>query len=244
MPEVNRRKALLSGAALAATGAAIAPAAATAPATPPQEQRRHPLRVHVVVFDGVEELDVFGPLQVLGATAAMGFPVAYRLVTGGRPGTVSARFGTRIDVPDAFDPAEADVLVVPGGGFRLRNGPGIWAELKDGRLPRLLREAAANERLTLYGLCTGVVLLHEAGVIRNRPCTTHTGAKQYLRDQGADVRDARVIDDGNLVCAGGVSAGIDGALHLMERQFGSEAAVRTERYLEFERRGTVLVTSG
>ncbi|MFF6999568.1 DJ-1/PfpI family protein [Streptomyces sp. NPDC008313] len=243
MPEANRRDALSSGAALAATGAATAPAAAMA-VSPPQEQRPHPLRVHVVVFDGVEELDVFGPLQVFGATAAMGFPVTHRLVTSGPPGPVSARFGTRIEVPDAFDAAEADVIVVPGGGYRLRNGPGIWAELKDGRLPRLLREAAADERLTLYGLCTGVVLLHEAGVIRNRPCTTHTGAKQYLRDQGADVRDARVTDDGNLVCAGGVSAGVDGALRLMEREFGSEAAARTERYLEFERRGTVLVTSG
>lgn len=211
---------------------------------PEVNQRNHPLRVHIVVFDGVEELDVFGPLQVLGATAAMGFPVAYRLVTGGRPGTVSARFGTRIDVPDAWDPAEADVIVVPGGGFRLRNSPGIWAEINDGHLPRLLSEAAADVRLTLYGLCTGVVLLHEAGVIGNRPCTTHTGAKRYLRDQGADVRDARVVDDGNLVCAGGVSSGVDGALHLMEREFGPEAAARAERYLEFERRGTVLVTTG
>ncbi|MGW4102271.1 DJ-1/PfpI family protein [Streptomyces sp. NPDC004976] len=244
MPEVDRRDALLSGAALAATTATAAPAAAAVPATPPHEQRHHPLRVHIAVFDGVEELDVFGPLQVFGAAAAMGFPVMYRLVTGGRPATVTARFGTRIDIPDSWDPAEADVIVVPGGGYRLRNGPGIWAEIKDGHLPRLLREAAADVRLTLYGLCTGVVLLHEAGVIRGRPCTTHTGAKPYLRDQGADVRDARIVDDGNLVCAGGVSSGIDGALLLMEREFGSEAAVMTERYLEFERRGTVLVTSG
>ncbi|MBQ0952982.1 DJ-1/PfpI family protein [Streptomyces coelicoflavus] len=210
----------------------------------PRVRGDHPLRVHIVVFDGVEELDVFGPLQVFGATAAMGLPVEFRLVTGGRPGPVRARFGTRIDVPHSWDPSQADVIAVPGGGFRLKDGPGIWAEIEDGRLPRLLREAAAHERLTLYGLCTGVVLLHEAGVIGNRPCTTHIGARSYLRDRGADVRDARVVDDGALVSAGGVSAGIDGALRLVERAFGSGTAARTERYLEFERRGTVVVTSG
>ncbi|MEW1996739.1 DJ-1/PfpI family protein [Streptomyces coelicoflavus] len=134
------------------------------------------------------------------------------------------------------------MIVVPGGGFRRTAGPGIWAEIKDGQLPRLLREAAGHANLTLYGLCTGVVLLHAAGVVGTRPCTTHAGARSHLRDQGADVRDARVVDDGNLVSAGGVSAGIDGALHLMEREFDSETAKRTERYMEFERTGTVVVT--
>ncbi|XKK61564.1 hypothetical protein HFP71_00750 [Streptomyces sp. ARC32] len=94
------------------------------------------------MFDGVEELDVFGPLQVFGATAAMGSPVDFRLVTAGRPGPVRARFGTRIDVPAPWNPSDADVIVVPGGGFRRTDGPGIWAEIKDGHLPRLLREAA------------------------------------------------------------------------------------------------------
>ncbi|MFF0517003.1 DJ-1/PfpI family protein [Streptomyces sp. NPDC004250] len=209
----------------------------------PRGRGDHPLRIHIVVFDGVEELDVFGSLEVFGATAAMGLPVDFRLVAVGRPGPVRARFGTRIDVPDSWNPSEADVIVVPGGGFRLKKSPGIWAEIKDGQLPRLLREATRNERLTLYGVCTGVVLLHEAGVVGNRPCTTHIGARAHLRDQGADVRDARVVDDGNLVSAGGVSAGIDGALHLMEREFDSETTRKVERYLEFERRGTVLVTS-
>ncbi|MFF0515568.1 DJ-1/PfpI family protein [Streptomyces sp. NPDC004250] len=88
------------------------------------------------------------------------------------------------------------------------------------------------------------VLLHDAGVIGNRPCTPHIGARSYLRHQGADVRDARVVDDGDLVSAGGVSAGIDRALRLVKQAFGSETAASTERYLEFERRGTVVVTSG
>ncbi|KAF2775234.1 DJ-1/PfpI family protein [Streptomyces sp. OM5714] len=213
------------------------------PAGPaPRGRGNDALRIHIVVFDGVEELDVFGPLQVFGATAAMGSPVDFRLVTAGRPGPVRARFGTRIDVPDPWNPSDADVIVVPGGGFRRTDGPGIWAEIKDGQLPRLLREAAGHANLTLYGLCTGVVLLHAAGVVGTRPCTTHAGARAHLRDQGADVRDARVVDDGNLVSAGGVSAGIDGALHLMEREFDSETAKRTERYMEFERTGTVVVT--
>ncbi|MFD7324162.1 DJ-1/PfpI family protein [Streptomyces sp. NPDC059875] len=102
---------------------------------------------------------------------------------------------------------------------------------------------AERPSLTLLGVCTGVIVLHAAGVIRDRPCTTHHRAQQSLKDQGADVRTVRVVDDGNLVCAGGVSSGIDGALWLLERELGSQAATSVEALMEYERRGTVLRTA-
>ncbi|MFH8991682.1 DJ-1/PfpI family protein [Streptomyces sp. NPDC017940] len=206
-----------------------------------ERTRGRPLRVHIVVFDGVEELDFAGPLEVFGAARTVGQRVETKLVTSGGPGGCTGRFGTRVTGAAAWDPRSADVLVVPGGGFGDRNGPGVWAEIAAGRLTRALREAA-RPGLTLLGVCTGVVVLHAAGVVGGRPCTTHHRAKDHLRAQGADVRDARVVDDGDLVCAGGVSSGIDGALWVLERALGPEPAGRVEALMEFERRGTVLRT--
>ncbi|MEU4269759.1 DJ-1/PfpI family protein [Streptomyces sp. NPDC026092] len=250
MVGIDRRKALGSmagaGAVVAGWGAGggTASAATVTASGSPAWSAERPLRVHIVAFDGAEELDIFGPLEVFGAARAMGYPVHPLLVTSGkRHGRVTASFGTEIAVPGGWDPSAADVLVVPGGGFRKRDAPGIWTEIAKGVLPRALARAE-RPSLTVLGVCTGVVVLHAAGLIRDRPCTTHHGAQQYLKDQGADVRTVRVVDDGNLVCAGGVSSGIDGSLWLLERELGSEVATRVEALMEFERRGTVLRTAG
>ncbi|GGO42566.1 DJ-1/PfpI family protein [Streptomyces lasiicapitis] len=236
---MDRRGLLRSTAAVGAAGATVAWGAGAGVA---QARGRKPLRVHIVVFDGVEELDFAGPLEVFGAARSVGQPVETKLVTSGGAGGFTGRFGTRVTGVGAWEPGAADVVVVPGGGFGQRDGAGIWAEIKKGRLTRALREAARPD-LTLLGVCTGVVVLHAAGLIGGRPCTTHHRAKDYLREQGADVRDARVVDDGgDLVCAGGVSSGIDGALWVLERAVGSAAVGQVESLMEFERRGTVLRT--
>ncbi|MFI1394151.1 DJ-1/PfpI family protein [Streptomyces sp. NPDC020681] len=245
MTPINRRG-LLKSTAAAGAGAAGAWGSGGGSAAAEESERENPvrpkpLRVHVIAFDGVEELDFIGPLEVFGAAAGMGHPVTAHLVTSGEPARVTGRFGTEVVVGGDWDPSGADVIVVPGGGFGRRDGAGIWAEIKKGVLTRELRRAV-RPSLTLLGVCTGVVVLQAAGVIGDRPCTTHHGAKQYLKDQGADVRDARVVDDGNLVCAGGVSSGIDGALWLLEREIGSRAATQVESLMEFERRGSVLRT--
>ncbi|WP_405659077.1 DJ-1/PfpI family protein [Streptomyces sp. RK9] len=242
---MDRRGLLRSTAAVGAAGATAWGAGGVVSAAA-RERRQEgrgpgPLRVHIVVFDGVEELDFAGPLEVFGAARSVGQRVETELVTSGGPGGFTGRFGTRVTDVGAWDPDAADVIVVPGGGFAQRDGAGIWAEIKKGRLTRALRDAVRPD-LTLLGVCTGVIVLHAAGVIGDRPCTTHHRAKDYLRERGADVRDARVVDDGNLVCAGGVSSGIDGSLWLLERALGTAPAGQVEALMEFERRGTVLRT--
>ncbi|MFI6421886.1 DJ-1/PfpI family protein [Streptomyces sp. NPDC050842] len=240
---MNRRDLLRAtstlGAASALAGVAAGPAeAATGPArTGPATEK--PLRVQLVLFDGVEELDFAAPYEVL---AAAGFftdrPVEVRYVTTSGPGTVTAAYGTKVRVEHPWAPHRAELLVVPGGGYARRDSPGVWAEIDKGVLPRALA-AAARPGLTVTALCTGVMLLAAAGLTRGRPCTTHHKARPDLERQGGFLKRARVVDDGDLVTAGGVTSGLELALWLVRRELGPDAANGLEAMLEYEARGTV-----
>lgn len=83
------------------------------------------------------------------------------------------------------------------------------------------------------------MLLAHAGLTDGRPAVTHHGVFADLRDSGAEVIDAHVVDDGDLVTAGGVTAGIDLALHLVEREFSSDVAERVATEMGYEPRGKV-----
>jgi len=83
------------------------------------------------------------------------------------------------------------------------------------------------------------MLLAAAGLLKNRPATTNRGAFEELAATGAQVVPARVVDDGDIITAGGITSGFDLTLWLVERFISSEAAHMLEGRLEYERRGTV-----
>ncbi|MEU8778934.1 DJ-1/PfpI family protein [Streptomyces sp. NPDC048606] len=243
---MNRRDLLRAstalGAAAAVTGAATAPAGAAPPRA--DTAKGGPLRVHVVMFDGVEELDFAAPYEVFSAARFFtDREVDVRYVSCAGPGAVRAAYGTRIEVEHGWSPRSADVVVVPGGGYARRDAPGVWAEIAKGTLPRELA-AAPRRGLTLAGLCTGVMLLSAAGLTGNRPCTTHHKARPDLGAQGGLVKNARVVDDGDLVTAGGITSGLELALWLVRRELGADAALGVEAMLEYEARGTVWTRPG
>ncbi|MEU7278120.1 DJ-1/PfpI family protein [Streptomyces sp. NPDC045431] len=231
---------LAMGAAAAAPASAAAPSASAAP-KPPAAGGGGPLRVHIVLYEGVEELDFIAPYEVFSAAAFFTdrpVEVGYVSVAGTATTAVRAAYGTEVHRVRPWAPHRADLLVVPGGGYARRDSPGVWAEIQRGTLPRALA-AAARPGLTISALCTGTMLLSAAGLTRNRPCTTHHRARQDLQDQGGVVKNARVVDDGDLVTAGGVTSGLDLALWLVRRELGPDAATGLEAMLEYEARGTV-----
>jgi uncharacterized protein (DUF427 family)/putative intracellular protease/amidase len=187
--------------------------------------------IDIVLYDGVDELDVVGPLEVLRSAAGAGADLTVRLVCRAEPLEVRAAHGLRLQADAVYEPG-ADVLVVPGGGWRTRSEAGAWGEAERGDWLPLLRAAAASGTV-MAGVCTGVMLLARAGVVGDRPATTHRGARDELAATGAEVRDERVIDDGDLVTAGGVTSGIDLGLRLVERFAGPERAEREASRLEY-----------
>lgn len=196
------------------------------------------MNIEVVLYDGCDELDVFGPFELLaGAGEATGrFDV--RLVTLTERPAITASHGARI-VPQGVLSDSPDLLIVPGGGWNDRAPEGARVEASRGELPEAIaaRHAAGT---TIASVCTGAMLLAAGGLLDGRPAITHHSAVDDLRAAGATViEDARVVDDGDVLSAGGVTSGLDLALWIIERELGPGAATAAARELEYEPTGSV-----
>ena len=197
------------------------------------------MRVAVVIFDGFDELDAIGPLEVLRNAAAMGATgLSVELVALDGAAEVTGSHGLRVRPDGRLDPERTDLLVIPGGGWNDRGAHGAWAEAERGDLPAAIA-AAARGGAVVATVCTGAMLAATAGLTRGRPAITHHDAVEDLRASGARVVEARVVDDGDLVTAGGVTSGIDMALWLVERHFGADLAGAVAAEIEHPRHGEV-----
>ncbi|WP_433249511.1 DJ-1/PfpI family protein [Actinomadura nitritigenes] len=188
-------------------------------------------RIEIVVFDGFDELDVFGPFEVLSTA---GFHVD--LVTVQRPGSVVSMRGVEVSVPAVL--GAADRIVVPGGGWLDHAAEGAWAQAQRGTLPDRLVDVAQNARW-MASVCTGSMLLARAGLLAGRYATTNRNAFDELAPHVLEVVDERVVDDNDRITAGGLTAGLDLGLWIVERELGPRAAERVARSIEYTRQGRV-----
>lgn len=190
----------------------------------------------ILLFDGFDELDGIAPWEVLRNAAASGAPFQVTLFTAGpTPEIITGSHGLRVTAERAGPPAQGfDWVIVPGGGWATRAPQGTWAEIQRGGLAALLRDLRGRGA-SMASVCTGAMLLSAAGLTRGRACTTHTVARAALHAEGANLIDARVVDDGDLVTAGGVTSGIDLALWLTERLAGASIARAVETEMEYHR---------
>jgi len=168
-----------------------------------------PVLIDIVTYDGLDEMDALGPLEVL------------------RSASRHADIGV-------FAPGQAEVLIVPGGGWAARAEQGAWGEVARSELLPLLQHARETTRI-LAGVCTGTMLLAHAKLVGSRRANTHHSAWDDLAATGATVVKERVVDDGDLVTSGGVTSGIDLALWLLEREFSQELAERMATRMEYDR---------
>ncbi|MFN2538813.1 MAG: GlxA family transcriptional regulator [Mycobacteriales bacterium] len=182
-----------------------------------------------MLFDGVQPLDVAGPVDVLTSAARFaGSPAAppYVVRTASWGGeTVECAGGLRL-VPDldVLDVQAPDILLVPGG-------PGV--ELAAGRLAGWLRERAGTAR-RVVSVCTGAYLLAEAGLLDGRRATTHWDSCAELARRHPEVRvdpSPIFVRDGTVFTSAGVTAGIDLALALVEDDLGPAVAHEIARLL-------------
>lgn len=189
------------------------------------------MRIAVALFEDAEELDWAGPWEVLAAWARQFPEDDVEVVTvASHDGPVTCAKGLRVLPDHTWETLGAvDVLVYPGG-------VGTRRELADPVVLDRLRTLHAEETL-LASVCTGSLVFAAAGLLDGRPATTWWGLVERLSElgDGVDVRpDARFVDDGDVVTAAGVSAGIDMALHLVARLHSVERAREVRRYIQYD----------
>jgi cyclohexyl-isocyanide hydratase len=204
-----------------------------------------PLQVGILLFPGYEPLDAIGPAQVFWTLASVrpyvpSFPEVEVHLVAATIEPVVAAYGFTVHPTTTFDACPAlDVLIVPGG-----SGGGVdddhfgrhyyW---KHEATLDFVRRQDAGTTLTA-SVCTGAFILAGAGLLAGRRAATHWMAREELvarmveRDEPFELINERVVDDGDVVTAGGVSSGIALGFHLVERLFGRE--VRDAVYLGIE----------
>ena len=197
------------------------------------------LNVGILIFDNVEVLDFAGPFEVFSRTRLIpgvearrsdeGAP--FRVFTVARTrDAITATGGLTVVPRHGFaDAPRIDLLVVPGGfgTRRLLHDPET--------LDWIRRTAAAARQVT--SVCTGSLLLAQAGLLQGRRATTHWASLDFLDSLGAGVtveREQRVVDDG-VISSAGVASGIDMAFYIVETLFGREVADETAKYIEYRR---------
>jgi transcriptional regulator GlxA family with amidase domain len=193
----------------------------------------------ILLFDGFDELDALAPYEVLRRAEEAGASFSVSLVSHEGAREITAFYGARIHAEAALTlETRPDILIVPGGGWNHRGQHGVRVEVERGELPQLVARLHAAGTI-VAGVCTGAMLLAAAGLITERPATTHSLAREELRALGAEVYDARVVDDGDVITSAGVTSGLDLALWLVERFASPALAHAVERRLEYERRGVI-----
>ncbi|WP_193636313.1 DJ-1/PfpI family protein [Brachybacterium subflavum] len=186
--------------------------------------------IQFAVFDGFDEIDVFGPLEVL---AAAGYEVQLAALT---PGTVTSMRGIPIKVTAVLQPAHG--LIVPGGGWLDRAPRGARTEVASGLLGARLREIADSCRW-VGSVCSGAMILAHAGLLDGRAATTNRACLADLAPFVAEAVDARVVDDGDRVTAGALFSGVDLGLWIVERELGSRSSRELGARWGYERQQSV-----
>jgi transcriptional regulator GlxA family with amidase domain len=189
------------------------------------------VRIAIVLFEDVEELDFAGPWEVFGAWADDWPDDRVDVVSVAESKEpIRCANGLRVLADRTWQTlGHVDVLVYPGG---IGTRPQLGVE----RIRARLRERAAAGTL-ITSVCTGSLVLADAGLLDGRPATTHWQSLELLRSLGEeiDVRpDERFVDDGDVVTAAGVSAGIDMALHLVARLHSPERAAAVRRQIQYD----------
>jgi transcriptional regulator GlxA family with amidase domain len=183
----------------------------------------------LLVFDGAEELDFAGPWEVFTTSSMLRDNADVAVLIAERSDPIRCAKGMRI-LPDHTidDHPPLDVLLIPGG-------QGTRREVTNPAVIDWIGSVSAGAAWTT-SVCTGALLLHEAGPARGRRVATHFGFEDALAARGdvTVVRNARYVVDGDIVTSQGVSAGIDMALWLIGRLHGREHARSVRRYIQYE----------
>lgn len=193
------------------------------------------LAVAILLFDDVEVLDFAGPFEVFSVTAELnGYKHLHVFTLAEEQRTITARNGLSV-IPNhtLADAPKPDIIVIPGGiGSKV-------AMMRPAVIDWL--QAHSPNAEVIMSVCTGARILAKAGLLDGLTATTHHEAFADMRELApnttwveGDWQDTRFVENGRIITAGGISAGIDTALHVVAKLLGRDKARATAEYMEYE----------
>lgn len=180
----------------------------------------------VLLFPQFEILDVFGPLELFS-----NLPDRFKIILiAEKKGLVAATTDISVNATaDLTNTPQLDILLIPGG-------LGTRQEVRNQKLLAWIAKTAKESELVL-SVCTGAALLAKAGVLDNRRATSNKINFNWVTSQGPQVtwiKQARWVDDGNIITSSGVSAGIDMSLYVIQKLCGRDIALHLSTITEYE----------
>jgi transcriptional regulator GlxA family with amidase domain len=181
------------------------------------------VRIAILIFDKLTALDAVGPYEVLSRLPNAQLSFVAKEPGPKRTDTGALSLTADLAISDLPDP---DIVLVPGG-------EGNRPLMKDPEVLDWLRTAHETTTWTT-SVCTGALVLGAAGILEGKRATTHWVYREKLREFGAEPTVARFVEDGKVLTAAGVSAGIDMALHLAAREVGEDFAKGVQLGIEYD----------
>lgn len=187
--------------------------------------------VAILVFEDAEVLDFAGPFEVFSVTSELNDHELFNVfLVAEEAGSVRTINGLRVIAEHSLTTSpEPNILILAGGA-------GSRRAMENEQLLEWVRQVTERAELVM-SVCSGARILARAGLLSGIAATTHHEVLDHLRELApdADVRsDERFVDAGHIVTTGGISAGIDGSFHVVERLLGAATAKKTAEYMEYD----------
>lgn len=180
------------------------------------------MKIAILLFNDFTALDIVGPYEILAR-----IPGAKIYLTGLKKGEYSDTYGLKIYTDYSIDEiTAADILLIPGGF-------GVDKILYNSALIQWIKAVHKTAEWTV-SVCSGSLLLAEAGLLDNKNCTTHWRRREQLAKYNVKVTNERYVHDGKIITSAGVSAGIDMALYLAGKVCGEETAKMIQLGIEYD----------
>ncbi|WP_336245831.1 DJ-1/PfpI family protein [Paenibacillus apiarius] len=189
--------------------------------------------VGILLFNDVEVLDFAGPFEVFAVTGqtltTASSPFLVKTVSEDGK-LVTARNGLKLQPDYSYaDAPQFDILIIPGG-------PGSRTEMYNKATIKWVQERMDKVDI-MASVCTGALILAEAGLLDGKTVTTHWNSYDRLESDYLSLtvkRNVKFVDEGKIVTSGGISAGINMSFHLVKRLLGKEVAANTAKMMEYD----------
>jgi transcriptional regulator GlxA family with amidase domain len=188
------------------------------------------INVGIFLFDDVEVLDFAGPFEVFSVTSELNDYQLLKVFTVSRDGKqITAVNGLKVQPDYSFENhPDIDILVIPGG-------VGTRKGMEDPQVLEWINHNYSRSTVT-FSVCSGARILGKLGLLDGMDSVTHHEVIAHLREIAPKTfikAEQRFIDNGKIMTSGGISAGIDLSLYVVEKQFGKEVKNKTVRYMEY-----------